>query len=60
MDEMMTMMVQVMRGVWGGVDILVNCGGVSVRGGALETELEVADWGIAGGMWTLEPRYIGG
>ena len=56
----MTMMVQVMRGVWGGVDILVNCGGVSVRGGALETELEVADWGIAGGMWTLEPRYIGG
>lgn len=29
------------RQVWGRVDILVNNGGVSVRGGALETKLEV-------------------
>jgi len=28
-------------GVWGHIDILVNNGGVSVRGGALETEIEV-------------------
>nr|AQS22607.1 dehydrogenase reductase sdr family protein 7-like protein [Pseudodiaptomus poplesia] len=27
--------------IYGGIDILINCGGISVRGGAIETDLDV-------------------
>jgi len=32
---------KIAESLWGRVDILINCGGVSVRGGAVETQLSV-------------------